>query len=232
ECFFEPDWVIRTTTQTIKAITVSDTATPISLVMIVNTAPSTISTTQLATTTPSTVQHDVTGSHPHRHPAPGGPSRLPILPFGHGRRILSRRPAVNCRYPLARPTTDQEPIPVDDTTQRRFAARDLAQVAVFAALIIVLGFPGQFTVGSAGVPITLQTLGVMLAGAILGWRKGVASVLVVIVLSLGLPILAGWRTGLSSLAGPTAGFLIGWIPAVLVIGALTQAMMPRYRFFT
>ena len=121
---------------------------------------------------------------------------------------------------------------MDDTTQRRFAARDLAQVAVFAALIIVLGFPGQFTVGSAGVPITLQTLGVMLAGAILGWRKGVASVLVVIVLSLGLPILAGWRTGLSSLAGPTAGFLIGWIPAVLVIGALTQAMMPRYRFFT
>lgn len=119
---------------------------------------------------------------------------------------------------------------MDDTSPQRFAARDLAQVAVFAALIIVLGFPGQFTIGSAGVPITLQTLGVMLAGAILGWRKGVAAVLVVIVLSLGLPVLAGWRTGLTSLAGPTAGFLIGWIPAVLVIGALTQAMMPRYRF--
>ncbi len=111
----------------------------------------------------------------------------------------------------------------------RTSARDLAQIAVFAALIIALGLPGQITIGSSGVPITLQTLGVMLAGALLGARKGVLSVSTVIVLGLALPVLAGGRTTLTSLAGPTAGFLIGWIPAVVVIGWLSARMLPRYR---
>lgn len=111
----------------------------------------------------------------------------------------------------------------------RGATRDLAQIAVFAALIVVLGLPGQISIGSAGVPITLQTLGVMLAGALLGWRKGALSVLAVMVIGLALPVLAGGRTTLTSLASPTAGFLIGWIPAVIVIGLLTAWMMPRYR---
>lgn len=116
-----------------------------------------------------------------------------------------------------------------DTGHARSATRDLAQVAVFAALIVVLGLPGQISIGSAGVPITLQTLGVMLAGALLGWRKGVFSVLAVMVIGLALPVLAGGRTTLTSLAGPTAGFLVGWIPAVIMIGLLTAWMMPRYR---
>ena len=45
----------------------------------------------------------------------------------------------------------------------RLGARELAQVAVFAALIAALGIPGAITIGTAGVPITFQTLGVMLA---------------------------------------------------------------------
>lgn len=115
----------------------------------------------------------------------------------------------------------------------RLNARDLAQVAVFAALIVALGLPGQLMVGGSGVPITLQSMGVMLAGAVLGPRKGTYAVVVVIVLSVaGLPILAGGRTGLTSLSSPTAGFLIGWIPAAFVIGLLTARMMPRYRFPT
>ncbi|MFF0814107.1 biotin transporter BioY [Rhodococcus sp. NPDC003318] len=107
-------------------------------------------------------------------------------------------------------------------------ARDLAQVAVFAALIIALGLPGTITVGASGVPITLQSLGVMVAGALLGPRKGVLAVLTVIALGLALPVLAGGRTSLTSLSGPTAGFLIGWIPAVAVIGWLTVKALPRY----
>ncbi|MGN0040076.1 MULTISPECIES: biotin transporter BioY [unclassified Rhodococcus (in: high G+C Gram-positive bacteria)] len=115
------------------------------------------------------------------------------------------------------------------SSTRRMPARDLAQIAVFAALIIALGLPGQITIGSSGVPITLQSLGVMLAGALLGARKGVLSVTTVIVIGLALPVLAGGRTTLTSLAGPTAGFLIGWIPAVAVIGWLSMRMLPRYR---
>ncbi|WP_194814138.1 biotin transporter BioY [Nocardia sp. XZ_19_385] len=110
-----------------------------------------------------------------------------------------------------------------------FSARDLAQIAVFAALIAALGLPGAITVGFSGVPITVQTLGVILAGAVLGARKGTAAVLVFIALTLiGLPLLSGGRTGLTALASPTAGYLLGWIPATLVIGLLTYRILPKY----
>jgi biotin transport system substrate-specific component len=107
--------------------------------------------------------------------------------------------------------------------------RDMAQVAVFAALIAALGLAGAITVGFSGVPITLQTLGVILAGAVLGPRKGVIAVAVFIALTLiGLPLLSGGRTGLTALAGPSAGYLVGWIPAVFVIGLLTVRILPKY----
>lgn len=108
---------------------------------------------------------------------------------------------------------------------------DLAQAAVFAALIAVLGLPGQITL-AGGVPITLQTLGVMLAGAILGPKKGTLAVVIFMVLAIaGLPILAGGRTGWVALNSPTAGYFVGFLPAVIVIGLLTAAMMPKYHLF-
>lgn len=119
-----------------------------------------------------------------------------------------------------------------DQPAGRFAvsAQDLTQAAVFAALLAALGLPGTLTVGPSGVPITVQTLGVMLAGSILGARKGALAIILFTVLAMaGLPILAGARTGLVALASPTAGFFVAWLPAVLVIGALTATMMPRYR---
>ncbi|GAA1481727.1 BioY family transporter [Gordonia sinesedis] len=107
---------------------------------------------------------------------------------------------------------------------------DLTQAAVFAALIAALGLPGTITIGSSGVPITLQTLGVMLAGSILGPKKGTLAVVIFMVLAIaGLPILSGGRNGLTALSSPTAGYFVGFLPAVIVIGVLTAAMMPRYR---
>ncbi|WP_237669065.1 biotin transporter BioY [Rhodococcus sp. BS-15] len=109
------------------------------------------------------------------------------------------------------------------------SARDMAQIAVFAALIAALGLPGSITVGFSGVPITLQTLGVVLCGAILGARKGTAAVLVFLALTMiGLPLLAGGRTGLQAMAGPTVGYLIGWIAAAFLIGFLTARILPKY----
>lgn len=110
------------------------------------------------------------------------------------------------------------------------AIADLTQAAVFAALIAALGLPGTITIGSSGVPITLQTLGVMLAGAILGPRKGTLAVVIFMILAIaGLPILSGGRNGLTSLSSPTGGYFVGFLPSVIVIGALTALMMPRYR---
>ena len=116
------------------------------------------------------------------------------------------------------------------TTARPWALSlaDLTQAAVFAALIAVLGLPGQINL-SAGVPVTLQSLGVMLAGAVLGPKKGTLAVVIFMVLAIaGLPILSGGRTGLVSLSAPTAGFFVGFLPAVIVIGVLTAMMMPKY----
>jgi biotin transport system substrate-specific component len=102
-------------------------------------------------------------------------------------------------------------------------ATDLARIAVFAALIAVLGLPGSFPV-FGGVPITAQTLGVMLAGAVLGPWFGALSVTVLLALAaVGLPVLAGGRGGIGVFLGPTAGYALGWILGAIVIGLILHA---------
>ncbi|MGZ4612234.1 MAG: biotin transporter BioY [Kineosporiaceae bacterium] len=111
---------------------------------------------------------------------------------------------------------------------RRLTARDLALVAVGAALIAVLGLPGAFQPPGLSVPITAQTLGVMLVGLILGARRGALAVLVFLVLvAAGLPLLAGGRGGLAVFTGPSAGFLVGWLPGAFVTGLLADVRPPR-----
>jgi biotin transport system substrate-specific component len=108
-------------------------------------------------------------------------------------------------------------------------ARDLALVATFAALIAVLGIPGQLALFGNTVPVTLQTLGVMLAGSVLGWKRGALAVLVLLALvAAGLPLLAGGRGGLAVFAGPSVGYLIGWPLGAAVIGWLVQRRLPGY----
>ncbi|MEV6039756.1 biotin transporter BioY [Nonomuraea sp. NPDC052116] len=112
---------------------------------------------------------------------------------------------------------------MDASKRRRFPTGDLARVAVFAALIAVLGVPGSFNLFGNAVPITLQTLGVMLAGAILGtWRAALAVVVLLVLVAVGLPLLAGGRGGLAVFAMPSAGYLIGWIPGAAVTGWLVE----------
>ncbi|WP_309128491.1 biotin transporter BioY [Microbacterium sp.] len=98
---------------------------------------------------------------------------------------------------------------------------DLARVAVFAALIVVLG---TVTIPlPSGVPVTAQTLGVMLAGLVLGARRAPLSVLVVLALAaVGLPVLAGGRGGLGAFMGPTAGYMAGWIVGSVVVGVIAH----------
>ena len=106
---------------------------------------------------------------------------------------------------------------------RSLDATDLARVAVFAALIAVLGLPGSFPL-VGGVPITAQTLGVMLAGAVLGPWLGALSVSVLLALvAAGLPLLAGGRGGFGVFLGPTAGYALGWILGAFIVGLVVHA---------
>ena len=106
---------------------------------------------------------------------------------------------------------------------RAFSATGLALTAVFVGIIAALGLVPAVVVPGVAVPITLQTLGVMLAGAVLGRWRGAAAVLVFLLLvALGLPLLAGGRGGLGVFFGPSVGFLVGFPVAAFVIGWLTE----------
>ncbi|MFG1187606.1 biotin transporter BioY [Xanthobacter aminoxidans] len=110
-----------------------------------------------------------------------------------------------------------------------FETRTLVRIALIAALIAALGFvPPIYLPLAAGVPITAQSLGVMLAGLLLGARAGAAATgLFVFVVLLGAPLLSGGRGGLGVLASPTAGFLIGYVAGGYVTGVLAERLAAR-----
>jgi len=106
------------------------------------------------------------------------------------------------------------------------STRDIVLVALFAAIIVVLGLLPPITLGFIPVPITAQTLGVMLAGCILGARRGAAAVLLVLLLvAIGLPVLSGGRGGLAVFAGPGAGYLVGFVPGAYVCGLIAERLV-------
>lgn len=100
------------------------------------------------------------------------------------------------------------------------ADRSLVHIAFYAALIAALGLLPPFVIPLAGgVPITAQTLGVMLAGVMLGPVRGALAVLLFLFLvALGAPFLAGGRGGLGVFAGPSVGFLVGFPVGAFVAG--------------
>ncbi|KQV68182.1 biotin transporter BioY [Rhizobium sp. Root1220] len=106
------------------------------------------------------------------------------------------------------------------------STRDLVLSALFAAIIVALGILPPITLGFIPVPTTAQSLGVMMAGVVLGARRGTIAVLIVLVLvAIGLPVLSGGRGGLAAFAAPTTGFLIGWVFAAFVTGYLSERLV-------
>ncbi|WP_313697326.1 biotin transporter BioY [Achromobacter sp.] len=101
-------------------------------------------------------------------------------------------------------------------------------VALFAALIVVLSLMPPIPMPGIPVPITLQTLGVMLAGAMLGPVRGALACLLYLALAaIGLPVLPGGRGGLGAFFGPTGGFLVGMVAGAFVIGWLARRLAVR-----
>lgn len=102
--------------------------------------------------------------------------------------------------------------------------RSIALIALFAALIAALGLIPQLTL-AFGVPITAQSLGVMLCGTVLGSvRGGLAALLFVALVALGLPLLAGGRGGLGVFAAPSVGFIVGFPIAAFTTGFVMEQM--------
>lgn len=102
--------------------------------------------------------------------------------------------------------------------------KNLAYVALFAALIVVLGIIPPVTLPGGVPPITLQSLGIMLCGTVLGAKRGALAVLLFLALvAIGLPVLSGGRGGIGLFVGGSAGFLVGFPVAAFVAGLVMRA---------
>lgn len=115
-----------------------------------------------------------------------------------------------------------------NTGRRRWNATDLGLIAVFAALVAGAALVPGLAVNGFGVPITFQTLAVMLTGLVLGAGRGFAAVGLYVLLGLaGLPIFSQGRSGLGILAGPSAGYIIAFPIAAGIVGWLATVVIRR-----
>ncbi|MEB7448092.1 biotin transporter BioY [Arthrobacter koreensis] len=111
----------------------------------------------------------------------------------------------------------------------RWGAADLSYIAVFAALIAAFSLIPGIPL-AAGVPITLQTLAVILTGMVLGPARGAAAAGLYVAAGLaGLPVFSGFTSGIGVLARPSAGYLLSFPLAALLVGLLVRVLLSRIR---
>ncbi|MBO4323261.1 MAG: biotin transporter BioY [Clostridia bacterium] len=100
------------------------------------------------------------------------------------------------------------------------SAKKLALVAVFVSLMIVGAF---ISIPFVPVAFTMQTLFVLMAGAVLGGAEGAICVLIYIFMGLiGLPVFAGGGSGFGYVLKPTFGFMIGFVLAAFAVGLIVK----------
>ncbi|MCP4349020.1 MAG: biotin transporter BioY [Desulfobacterales bacterium] len=104
------------------------------------------------------------------------------------------------------------------------------RMTVYASLLAALMAVGAYIAIPIGpVPIVLQNLFILLAGLLLGSKWGLASVGVYLLAgALGLPVFAGGTGGIARFAGPTGGYLLAFLPAVYLIGFISERIV-RHR---
>ncbi|QUS39834.1 biotin transporter BioY [Tardiphaga alba] len=104
---------------------------------------------------------------------------------------------------------------------RTSVVRRAAILAV--AGVVLLAISAKVNLPLPYVPMTLQTLVVLMIGAAYGWRLGTATIVLYLVAGgCGLPVFAGPTGGLKPLFGPTAGFLFGFVVAAFLTGWLAE----------
>jgi len=136
-------------------------------------------------------------------------------------------PPAALRYP-ARMTT---PVYADLVRPARPWLATLFDVALVAgfSLVVALGAQTAIPLPFTPVPVTLQTLAVLMAGCLLGSARGALAVTAYIGEGLaGLPVFAGGTAGISHLLGPTGGYLLGFVAAAFVAGLLAERGLARH----
>ena len=120
------------------------------------------------------------------------------------------------------------------------SGKDVTVSKSFTRVFLVLSFALMTALGAyirvplpfTPVPITLQTFFVVLSGAFLGKKLGVASQISYIVFgALGIPVFQGYASGILHLAGPTGGYILGFIVSAFIVGILTEKNRSFSRIF-
>ena len=98
-------------------------------------------------------------------------------------------------------------------------------------LLISLAAQVRFYLPGNPIPVTGQTFAVLLAGGALGFRRGMASTTIYLLLGLvGLPVFAGGRNGLEVILGASGGYIVGFILAAGIVGRLAELGWDRNLF--
>lgn len=119
----------------------------------------------------------------------------------------------------------RRPVLADAVLPRSSRLTDVALVLSGALVVALLA---QVTIPLPIVPITGQTLAVLVVGAALGARRGAAALGTYMVAGLaGAPVFAGFTGSLAALATPSFGFIIGFIPAAFVAGWIAERAWDR-----
>jgi biotin transport system substrate-specific component len=120
--------------------------------------------------------------------------------------------------------TPHQPIVTVLWPSRADGAAGIFRAVILAALgTALLAVSAKINLPLPFVPMTLQTLVVLMIGAAYGWRLGTATVMAYLAEgAMGLPVFAGPVGGLAPLIGPTAGYLYGFVVAAFVTGWLSE----------
>lgn len=115
--------------------------------------------------------------------------------------------------------------------------RNAVRLAVLAlAGTAILTVSAKIQIPFYPIPLTLQTLAVLVLGMAYGWRLGAATMALYLVEgAVGLPVFAGTPErgiGLAYMGGPTGGYLAGFVLATLVVGYLAERGWDRSAFLT
>ena len=102
----------------------------------------------------------------------------------------------------------------------KIKTKDMVMTALMTAVICILA-PVSIPVGP--VPISLATLAILIAVYVLGMKRALAAVVLYLLIGLaGVPVFSGYSAGPAKLAGPTGGYLIGYIPMVAIAGLIVD----------
>ena len=108
----------------------------------------------------------------------------------------------------------------ENKSVKRVKTIDMIYVALGAAILAVCAW---ISIPVGEIPITLQTMAICLIAGLFKTKRGILSTVIYILLgAIGVPVFAGFKSGLGVLAGPTGGYIIGFIFTALIVGLFSE----------